>query len=68
MAAHPTQNIVASVGADEVVRFWNADTGAEHRAYDWGIGRTTAIAFAPDGLTCAVGGAKGQVVVWDVDL
>jgi WD40 repeat protein len=32
VTAHPTQNIVASVGADEAVRFWNADTGAELRA------------------------------------
>jgi WD40 repeat protein len=26
-----------------------------------------AVCFAPDGLTCAVGGADGKVIVWDVD-
>jgi WD40 repeat protein len=68
VAPHPTQNIIVAVGADKTVRFWDAGTGGERRTYDWNIGRATAIAFAPDGLTCAVGGSKGQIVVWDVDL
>lgn len=41
--------------------------GAQLRAYEWGIGAIHSVAFAPDGLTCAAGGEKGQVVIWDVD-
>ena len=30
--------------------------------------RYAAAVFAADGLTCAVGGESGRIVVWDVDL
>jgi hypothetical protein len=46
---------------------WAAGDGRELRVFDWQIGHATAAAFAPDGLTCAAGGDKGQVVVWDTD-
>lgn len=31
------------------------------------IGRLRAVAFAPDGLTCAAGSDTGKVVLFDVD-
>ena len=52
---------------DGIVRLWNAKTGTELRSFDWKIGRLYCAAFSPDGLTCAAGGEKGQIVVWDVD-
>ena len=67
VAGHPMRNLVASAGTDGVVRFWDTDVGKEANAYNWNIGRVTAVCFAPDGLTCAADGEKGQIVVWDVD-
>ena len=60
-------DLIASTGTDGTVRFWTPGHGKEEKAYNWNIGRVTAVAFAPDGLTCAAGGENGQVVVWDVD-
>lgn len=67
VVGHPTRNLIASAGTDGTVRFWNADDATEARTFDWQMGAVTAVAFAPDGLTCAAGGDNGQVVVWDVD-
>jgi WD40 repeat protein len=67
VAGHPSPRIIASASADGTVRFWNAGSGAEEKVYDWNIGPITALAFSPDGLTCAAGGENGQVVIWDVD-
>jgi WD40 repeat protein len=53
---------------DGSIRTWGASTGEPGPAFDWHIGAITALAFAPDGLTCAAAGASGKVVVWDVDL
>lgn len=63
----PDGKTVMTASSDGTVRFWNADTGAETRVFDWGIGRVYSAAFAPGALTCAAGGEKGQIVVWDVD-
>jgi WD40 repeat protein len=52
---------------DGRVRVWDAATLAEVRTLDFKHGTAYTAVFAPDGLTAAVGGEKGQVVVWDVD-
>jgi len=67
VAGHPTQNIITSAGTDGTVRFWNAVDATEARTFDWEMGAVTAVAFAPDGLTCAAGSDRGQLVIWDVD-
>ncbi len=59
--------VLMTAGADGFVRFWDAAGGAELRSFAWGIGKVYCAAFSPDGLTCAAGGEKGQIVVWDVD-
>ncbi len=43
------------------------DTFAEVARYNWNVGPLHGIAFAPDGLTAAVGATRGQVVIWDLD-
>ena len=43
------------------------DTFAEVARYNWNVGPLLGIAFAPDGLTAAVGATRGQVVIWDLD-
>jgi len=64
----PDGQTAITVSLDGTSRFWDAATGAELRVFDWGIGRITVAAFAPDGLTCAAGSDTGKVVVWDVDV
>ena len=58
---------VLTAGMDGTARLWEANTGAEMRAFDWGIGKVRVAAVSPDGLTCAAGGESGQIVLWDVD-
>jgi WD40 repeat protein len=52
---------------DGSLRVWDAADGREVRSFDWQVGPVTAVAFAPDGLTCAAAGLNGKVVIWDVD-
>lgn len=52
---------------DGSLRVWGAADGREVRSFDWQVGPVTAVAFAPDGLTCAAAGLNGKVIIWDVD-
>jgi WD40 repeat protein len=75
--AHPKQvNAVAftpdgrrilTTCTDKLVRVWDATTGQLVVSYDWNVGVTNAIAVAPDGLTAAVSGQGGRVVLFDLD-
>jgi WD40 repeat protein len=49
------------------VHLWDVGSGKERQRFDWDVGAPSAVAFAPDGCTCAVGGEIGQIVLWDVD-
>ena len=38
-----------------------------HRVSFFGDGALYSLAVAPDGMTAAVGGPDGRIVVWDLD-
>jgi WD40 repeat protein len=63
----PGGETVLTAGMDGMARLWDATTGTQLRAFDWGIGKLRVAAVAADGLMCAAGGEKGQIVVWDVE-
>jgi WD40 repeat protein len=68
LAFHPSGNYLAATSNDEVVTLFDTTTWSIARRWDWGIGRLRSIAFTWDGFVGAVGGDKGQVVLFDVDL
>jgi WD40 repeat protein len=67
LALHPAGTFLAVTDGTRDVTLWGTATGAKAAAWNWGIGKVRPVAFAPDGLTCAVGGA-GKLAVFDVDL
>jgi WD40 repeat protein len=68
MAFHPSTAVLATVGNEPVVRFWDANSWTEARVFTWNLGKLRAVAFSPDGTRGAVGAVNGRVLVWDVDL
>jgi hypothetical protein len=67
VAFAPDGRRLAYVYQNGEVVLCNAASGAESARFAWQISKATSIAFSPDGLVCAVGGDKGQVVIWDLD-
>jgi WD40 repeat protein len=66
----PTDDFTATVTLSPDGRWLVTSDAASFRRvrdYAWPIEKLGAVAFAHDGLTCAVGGADGRIVVWDVD-
>jgi WD40 repeat protein len=67
VAFAPDGRQLASAGADQTVRVWDAATGRErfvlrgHPEMVWGI------AFSPDGRLLATGDSSGTVRLWDVE-
>lgn len=66
-AYSPDGRVLAVSRRDGTVTFLEADTLAPRRTYDWKLGPLYSVAFAPDGLTCAAGGTRRRVVVWDLE-
>lgn len=67
LAFTPDGQRLVTAGADHSARLWEAETGRQLAAWDWGLGPLRAVAVAADGMTAACGGEKGPVVVWDLD-
>lgn len=63
----PDSQLLLSGSQVGVCSLHDVVTGSVVASFEWGIGPIHSVAFSPDGLTCAAGGEKGQVVVWDVD-
>jgi WD40 repeat protein len=66
LAFHPNGRFLASASTNSVTTFWDVWAGQRVTQFDWNTGKVEALAFAPDGLTCAVGGFE-KFVVFDVD-
>jgi WD40 repeat protein len=68
LALHPSGKWLAVGQSDGTVRLFDTNRWREAVAYQWPVKPVAGLAFAPDGLKAAAGGAEGQVVVWDIDL
>jgi WD40 repeat protein len=66
LAFTPDGRRVLSVSHDGSARVWDLAAGGEARTFAWGVGKLTAVAVAPDGLTAAAGGERGHIVTWDL--
>ncbi len=68
MAFSPDSRLLLTAAKGKVVRLWDVATGRLLHTFDFDVGEVTGVAFAPDGMTAAVGGTNGKVVIWDVDV
>jgi WD40 repeat protein len=66
LAWSPDASILARTDSSTTLTLYEVSTGRTLAALSNKRGRNTAIAFAPDGLTCAVGMFSGGMRLWDV--
>lgn len=63
----PDGRSLATVSKDRTVRFFDVATWVAARTYDFDVGPLLDLAFAPDGLTAAVAGDTGRVLLFDLE-
>lgn len=63
----PDGQWLATREKNQTVALRDPRSGTIARRYQWDLGYITQLQFAPDGLTAAVGGEHGRILVWDVE-
>ena len=58
--------LIVTGGSDDLVRIWDARTGALRRTLTGHLGRVGDVAFSPDGTLLATGSTDLTARVWDV--
>ncbi|MBD2415699.1 WD40 repeat domain-containing protein, partial [Nostoc calcicola FACHB-3891] len=64
-AFSPDGKTIASAGADNTVKLWNAATGKEIITLNGHSNWVYSVAFSPDGKTIASAGADNTVKLWN---
>jgi|GEM_PF-3432487 len=68
-AFHPTAPVFAAMNHQRQLTLFSLQSGEVIRSLDFALGRyVQCVSFAPDGLTCAVGGSNKRFAVFDVDV
>lgn len=68
VAFHLRGRLFASGGSAPGVTFWDAQSGRKVTTWELPFKKVHALAFSPDGCTCAAGGNARKFAVWDVDV
>ena len=67
VAFSPDGATIVTGSWDGTVRLWDAENGAERRAFQWPTGNVNSVAHSPDGTRIAAAGLAGLIVVWDAE-
>jgi WD40 repeat protein len=66
VAFSPDGRLLATVGADGVIRFWDLANGAELRRLGGNGDQPAGVAFSPDGRLLAASGTDADIRLWDL--
>jgi WD40 repeat protein len=67
LAFAPDGRTIATVSWDGTLRVWDPRESFELSCLDAGVGPLWGLALAPDGMTVAVGGEGGEIIIIDMD-
>lgn len=68
LAFHPDGRHLLAGNNDPTARLIDTHSWQVVKQYTWDVGELSAVAVSPDGALGAAGGARGRVVVWDLDV